>query len=511
MSAIVGSVSDSEDDRDESTTLLPRPQSQGHKFPFLRARVLAIVVPMLLSAAFVSRDTLLSQYLVDRLGQDENKTQDHVAACRSANISADKISDELESKTADLLGQYALLQTIPAFFVCFVFGSYSDFLGRRILLLVPVFTGVVKLLMTSLIIGYHLSLKYMYLAYAVDGLSGSWFTILVAVYAVTADINTETKSRTMSIFLTMCFSAASQAVFSIVSSDLISSLGYFDASLLIVGIGAVSFVVPLFLFPETLHCQQPQIFNTQTKDTHYQAVATDQESCSGRAEENLCTRVESPDTKDWVNPVTQLRRLFGFYLFDGPLRRRAEMTLLLLVFMLLVANEINLGVIDSLYQLHRPFCWGPEQIGRYNAIRAAGSNIIGGLWLAGVQKCLSYEVIAMTGAVFQGAALVYEAFIAFSWQFYIIPILLVPAVPVSAAVRGLLSVKAKPQEQGALFSSIAVVETLCTLASTTSFNKVYSLTLASATPGAVYILMSCCSALAFLLFILYFVVRERRR
>ncbi|GFR73910.1 proton-coupled folate transporter [Elysia marginata] len=476
-------VPESDEETEESTSLLPGGQGQGHygeghkrAFPFLRARVLAILVPMLLSSAFVSRESLLAQYLVERLGRDENKTHTHVNPCHSdLNSSAVKNADELESEAADLISQFALFQTIPAFFACLVFGSYSDFLGRRLLLLVPVFTGVFKLLMTSLIIGFHLSLNYMYLAYAVDGLSGSWFTILIALYSVTADINTGRKSRTFSIFLIMCLSSTSTAGVSIASSDLISSLGFFDASLLITSIGAVAFIIPLVLFPETLHCQRPQIFNTQTEDEQYQEQP-------GRAESPpLLPAVETHPTlseppagheRDWVNPVTQLRRLFGFYLFDGTARQRAEMILLLLVFMFTAANEINQGSIDALYQLHRPFCWGPKQIGYYNAIRAGGSNIFGGLWLFLLKKCLPFEVIGIVGVTFQGVALAYEAFVVASWQFYI----------------------------SALFSSIAVVETLCNLASTPSYNKVYSLTLGSSTPGAVYLLMASCSGAAVLLF-----------
>ena len=101
----------------------------------------------------------------------------------------------------------------------------------------------------------HLSLKYMLLAYAVDGLAGSWFTVLLALYSVTADINTGKKSRTLSILSIICLSSVAQAGVSVATSDLISSLGFFYASLLISCIGGVAFVIPLVLMPETLHCK----------------------------------------------------------------------------------------------------------------------------------------------------------------------------------------------------------------------------------------------------------------
>ncbi|RUS82484.1 hypothetical protein EGW08_009747 [Elysia chlorotica] len=499
---------DNEEESEEDTpTLQDCPYgSQKKTFPFLRARILAFLVPMLIGPAIVTRDMLLAQYLVDRLGRDENKTQKDGNVCDSLeNSTAVPNANELESKTADLMGQYALLQTIPALFACLVFGSFSDYLGRRFLLLLPLFTGLFKVAMTTLIIRFHLSLSFLYLASAVDGMSGSWFTLLIALYSVTADINIGATSRTLSIFLIMCLSAASTAAVSIAVSDVISSLGFYDASLLTSAIAAVAFVVPLFLFPETLRCQQPHIYTTQAEEK----FGPDLPDPNFPEDEVHLVRSETSSPRGWVNLVTHLRRLFGFYLFVGTARQRAEMVLLLLIFTFPVANEINLGAIDTLYQMHKPFCWGPRQIGSYNAIRSGGSNILGGVWMALLQKCLPFEVIGMTGCIFQGTALVFEAFVAFSWQFYIIPALLIPAVPISAVVRGIMSMKAKPHEQGALFSSIAVVECACNLVSTTSFNKVYSLTLGSSMPGAIYLLMASCSTVAVFLYIAYFLVRER--
>ncbi|GFO16197.1 proton-coupled folate transporter [Plakobranchus ocellatus] len=502
-------MSTDDDSKDDPSTPLLRGHNsrrakERRKFPFLRARILAIIVPTFVGSALSSRESLMAQYLVARIGGDRNVTHKHVNPCHSdTNSSAVREANDVQAEAADLLSHYALIQVIPAFFACLVFGSYSDFLGRRVLLLVPIFTTLVKVILTSLIIGYHLSLNYFYLAYGVDGLSGSWFTILIAIYSLTADINAKEKSRTLSIFAMMCISSVTQAGVSIAMSDLIDSLGFFDASLLITAISAVAFLLPLVSLPETLHCHQLEITNSIPPSQEYE------NEISHNPKPDLPEAASKSTAQKWINPAHQLHRIFGFYISYGTIRHRLEMVILMLIFMFPAANEINLSAIDALYQLNRPFCWGPREIGYYSAIRSGGSNVVGGIWMAILQKCLPFEALGLLGVLAQAVGLGFEGLIKISWQFYLVPAILAPAVGISAIVRGMMSIKARPDQQGALFSSIAVMECLTTLASTTSYNKVYSATVDLSMPGAVYLLMAACALTAVILYLLYFVIREK--
>ena len=94
--------------------------------------------------------------------------------------------------------------------------------------------------------------------------------------------------------------------------------------------------------------QKPRVYNTQTSEEKYQ----DPTDPPPPLDDDCQLLGSEPSTsQDWLNPLTHLRRLFGFYVIDGTVRQRAEMIIFLLIFMFPVANEINLGAIDALYQV----------------------------------------------------------------------------------------------------------------------------------------------------------------
>lgn len=463
------------EDGEESTPLIKRNfhDSNPH-FSVARARIVSIVIPVLTMSAGSARDTLMAQYIVERLKADRGLSNNETepAPCNlELNDSRAREADELQAEASELLTNLNLTLCIPAFFTCLIIGSYSDFLGRRILLMFPVFSHLLRMAITTCIIKFDLDLNYTYIGYGIDGLAGSWFAILLGLFALTADMNTTKHDRTFWIYVIGCAATIMSAGANVAVGYLIGYVGYFYACLLLVSMMLASFLILIFTLQETLPvCLRPKEM--------------------GR------------------NPFLHIRRIVSFYIFDGTIRKRATFCLCLLLFVFGVANDLNIGSMDTLYQLHRPFCWNSKEIGNYNAIRTAGTSFFGVLLLKFLQCCMSDEKIGMMGILSQGVGLTFEAYIQVSWHFYFVPILLTPTSPFSAIVRTMMSMLAGPDQQGAVFSSIAVVETLCNLVSTTAFNKIYAATV-SYMPGAVYLVMASCSYLTFLLFGVYFCIYER--
>ncbi|CAL1533854.1 unnamed protein product [Lymnaea stagnalis] len=463
------------EDGEESTPLIKRSYHDSDpQFSVVRARIVSIVIPVLTMSAGSARDTLMAQYIVKRLSSDRGlgTNETDTAPCNvELNDSRAKEADELQAEASDLLTNLNLTLCIPAFFTCLIIGSYSDFLGRRLLLMFPVLSHLLRMALTTCIIKFNLDLNYTYIAYGIDGLAGSWFAILLGLFALTADMNASKHDRTFWIYFIGCATTIMSAGANVAVGYLIDYVDFFYACLLLVAMMLISFLVLIFTLQETL-------------PVHLRPKGM------GR------------------NPLSHVRRIVSFYIFDGTVRRRMTFCLCLLLFVFGVANDLNVGSMDTLYQLHRPFCWSSKEIGNYNAIRSAGTAFLGVLLLKFLQCCMSDEKIGMIGILSQGVGFTFEAYIQVSWHFYFVPILLTPTSPFSAIVRTMMSVLAGPDQQGAVFSSIAVVETICNLVSTTAFNKIYAVTV-SYMPGAVYLVMASCSYLTFLLFGVYFCIHER--
>ncbi|CAG5130692.1 unnamed protein product [Candidula unifasciata] len=441
------------------------PEHQHGPVSVLKVRIISAVVPVFSLSASSARDSIVAQYLVDRLANDQgylNLTD--VASCSGdANSSVLATANDIQSQASDLQTYYSYAQCVPAIFICLFIGSYSDYLGRRFLLLLPLFTVLVKMIITTCIIRFHLDLRFMYLAYGFDGLSGSWYALLMAMFALTADICTKESDRSFWIFFTSFSSAIVNAVLNIVGGYLISNYGFTEASILLSCMLAVSFFIPLFFLPET--------------------------------------HLHRPKTKEY-NPLVHMRRIFGFYFFDGSPRRKATFCLGILIFIIAVSYLIYQASLDALYQMHQPFCWDANQIGYYSSARGAGAFVAGAVILKILQKCMADKYIAMLGLLCQGGSLIFQAFVWESWQFYLVPAIGAPGTSVTAIVRALLSLQTGPDKQGALFSSIAVVEAVVGLASAAAWYQIYSSTVGFM-PGFVYVTMAACCFLSFVLFIIY--------
>ncbi|BFZ07210.1 hypothetical protein BsWGS_10249 [Bradybaena similaris] len=457
-------------EKPESSQLLQKSSTADKPhYSLLRARITAAFIPVF--ALTANKESLLTQYIVRRL-EDEaglsNITQ--TSSCTdSVNSSDTEVGDDPQAQASELLSYCNLAQTIPAFIACLLLGSYTDYIGRRRLLLMPVFTNFVKAALVCCIVRFNLDFGFIYLAYGIDGVAGSIYFTHLALYSFTADTSASKKERTFWIYAVSCASSTMSAVVNIVVGQLIKSYGFFEAGIFLSGMAFVGFTVPLIFLPETLQQRR---------------------SIKG------------------VSPLTHLRKICGFYFLDGSVRRRATFCVCFLMFAIGIVNDQHLASIDAMYQMHAPFCWDSVQIGNYSAIRTAGGHFLALILYKLLQMCMAIEPIGMLGVVFQAGALVLEAFIKVSWMFYLVPVLLIPHCLTASVIRTMFSMLAGPDHQGAVFSSISFVEALCSLVSSQIYNRIYSATVAFM-PGAVYLVMASVCCVTFALFGVYFKVREK--
>ncbi|KAH9513761.1 hypothetical protein Btru_042053 [Bulinus truncatus] len=369
----------------EYTPLLQKSNHDNQpSFSIIRARIVSVVIPVLALSAGTARDTLMAQYIVSKLTAERGlaKNETDKAPCNvELNDSRAHEADLVEAETSELLTNLSFAMCGPAFIICVLVGSYSDFVGRRLVLVMSVLAYLLRMVITAVIVKFDLDLDYLYLAYGIEGIGGSWFVMLVGLYSLTADINTTKHDRTFWINFISCATTLVSAGANVTVGYFIVYVGYFYAFLLLLSMVCVAFVVVVFILPETL-------------PVHRRPKAIGK------------------------NPLLYVRRVASFYVFDGPLRRRATFIVCLFVFAIGVATEINLGSMDALYQLRRPFCWVSSQIGNYVAIRNAGTAFFGTVLFKLMQCCIAEERLGMLAILSMGAALTFEAFIQVDWHFY---------------------------------------------------------------------------------------------
>jgi len=211
-----------------------------------------------------------------------------------------------------------------------------------------------------------------------------------------------------------------------------------------------------------------------------------------------------PDKKEY-HLLGNIRRISGFFFTQGTSKKKITLGLGLWIFFFVTINQLSIGKIDSLYQMNKPFCWSSLEIGIYGGTKMVGQFLTGLILLKLLQKCLSVEWIILLAAVSQAVSYAMEGFVTTDWQFAVIPVIGILGCTAPPIARGIMSSLSGPHDQGAIFSSLAIMEVLCMTASNFCLLNVYSATVAMM-PGAVYLLMTGFSCAGACLIVVYICV-----
>lgn len=203
--------------------------------------------------------------------------------------------------------------------------------------------------------------------------------VLIAFCAIVADTNETTVQRILWLTIINVLSSISTAVSSIISGIAIKELGYFQTSVFLAALCALCFLIPLVFLRETKPNQEIRTLN-------------------------FCKNVG---------------KVFGFFLFDGTLWHKLTFITCLSMFFFAVINEFGVTAIDTLYQLHRPFCWSSKLIGYYSALKTGGGYFLAMALMAALKSRVKMEYIGILAAVSQGASFCFQAFVKTTWQFFL--------------------------------------------------------------------------------------------
>ncbi|XP_061924086.1 proton-coupled folate transporter [Entelurus aequoreus] len=424
----------------EDDLQLPPPSARTAGPPFACPLPVSVEPVMFLSVFAVALQApLFTQYLWDRISEDVGYNASKSPACGNSSAKPDALEKEVETLTAhwnlyiNLAGFSVSLLVVP------LLGSWSDFAGRRPVLIIPSVGLAIQVVVYLVVMYLKLPVAYLLVGRLLSGLSGDFNAILAACFAYVADTS-DRKARTFRVaVLESCIGLSGMSA-SIIGGQWKRMQGYINPFWLALATSLASALYAFLFVPESV-VKDPSAKLLTLR--HHKAV--------------------------WHIFSTGGNEAGGTF-------RRYALWLYMLCFFLAVTVHTGSRELLVLYELSPPLCWGPALVGYGSAALnlAYLSSLLG---LRFLQYWLEDSWVAVISLASNIAGLVVFS-VANNTQLmftgYGLSFLFVAVTPV---LRSKLSKLVSQSEQGALFSAVACVETLCFLVGSGLFNSLYPATL----------------------------------
>ncbi|XP_017288849.1 proton-coupled folate transporter [Kryptolebias marmoratus] len=373
---------------------------------------------------------LCTQYLWDRISEDLGYNGTKSSGCGNSSAEPDPVQKEVETLTAHWNLYISLGGFLVGMLVVPLLGSWSDAAGRRLVLVLPNLGLALQAAVYLAVMYLRLPVACFLAGRLLSGLSGDFNAVLAGCFAYVADVS-DRRSRTLRVAVLEACLGVSGMLASIIGGQWRRAQGYINPFWLVLATNLVSALYAYLFVHESV---RPDPGATLLTAHHHKAV--------------------------W--------RLY----WTGGVRLR----LYALCFFLVVTVHFGCRELYVLYELSAPLCWGPALIGYGSAAQhlAYLSSLLG---LRLLQRCLVDSWVALAGLASNVTGLLVFS-VADSTQLmftgYALCFLFMAATPV---LRSKLSKLVDPSEQGALFASVACIESFSYLVGSSVFNSLYPATL----------------------------------
>ncbi|XP_030250042.1 proton-coupled folate transporter isoform X2 [Sparus aurata] len=384
---------------------------------------------------------LSTQYLWDRISEDLGYNGSRRSECSNSSAPPDPLQKEVETLTAHWSLYISLAGFSVGLLVVPLLGSWSDFAGRRPVLIIPNLGMAVQVVVYLVVMYLKLPVVYFLVGRILSGLSGDFNAILAGCFAYVADTS-DRRSRTFRVAVLEACIGISGMLASIIGGQWRQAQGYINPFWLVLATNlAAALYTYLFVRESVLTDPSAKLVTSR----HHKAV--------------------------W-----HLFSTGGSTTEAGGRVHRRNLWLYTLCFFLVVSVHFGCRELFVLYELSSPLCWGSALIG-YGSAANNLAYLTSLLGLKIMQRCLADSWVGLIGLASNITGLVVFS-VADSTQLmftgYGLSFLFMAVTPV---IRSKLSKLVDPSEQGALFASVACVESLCFLVGSGVFNSLYPATL----------------------------------
>lgn len=428
-----------------------------------------LVIPycFLYTAAYVMSSAVFVQYIYNRVQNemfpDKEKFNISVGCDANTSDSHYKKQVSVQEKASDWNMYFSLAAGVPAMFASIIFGSSSDRFGRKFLFFLPCLGALIRMSVCSAGIYFNFNFLYFLIGFLLEGLTGYIATMLLVSFTYIADITPpKGKQRSFGITMIELINGVAATVTSFGTGYFIQYTGYFYPMLTAGVLVFVCLVLVIFIqesFPEDKRSMNESVFE-------------------------------------------KLKTIYSLFFGESNRGRRWMYNSLMFVFLLTMFTSFGRQSVEPLYQLGSPFCWSPEKLGYFSSLKSLLQQIFGMGVIKLLQKVMSDEAIAMLGCVSFGASFVIEGLAQSDLLMYIVPVVGVCGLLTVPIIRSLLSKLTLPDHQGAIFSTIAAMETVINIGGTVAANEIYSHTL-DFYSGSVFFIFTGCNFICFIMMGVY--------
>lgn len=365
---------------------------------------------------------------------------------------------QVESSSNHLLVYCQVAYAIPSIALTIVVGPLMDRFGRKIGMIVPILGTTIQGIMSIFIVTFDLNPYYFILANFVGGSFGGLTSILAASFSYVADI-TSLRWRSLRIGIVE------------------AAIGF--------GVGVGEFLSGYWLHRINCGFMPPLYFFTASSLflLAYTALFLP---------ESL-TRSERKNLKG-KSPRGVRAYIEGFGLFCGRLPPVSTWKIYVATITICVVglNLFGAMLIDVYFLKALPFDFNSLQIGTFESVRSVSQGLSNVLFMGVFVSLKVGDVwIMLAGVLCHATCCMLLGFSTKAWQIYAVaPVKGIEGLVWSAG-RGLLSKQVKPEQQGAIFSIIASLESVVTLLAGVIWPLIFPFTLQHGMrTGMTYIFMA---------------------
>ena len=265
-----------------------------------------------------------------------------------------------------------LSASVPSIIMALLLGAWSDKVGRKIVMMLPIIGGLVEATFILMIMYANLPIYVLFVGSFINGMCGFFTTMILAVFSYMADITEESK-RALRLGIIEAIAFISGMISHLTSGWWIKHLGFKSPYWLILTLHTLNLLYVIFILPETI------------------------------------IKPERKSLKDLFNKshIKRIIRLFSKASYD----KKWPLIGLMLASAFMMVSSIGFGSVIVLYALDTPFCCSPIMIGYFLAesmfVQAIGAMF--GFFV--LRKCISEMTLTQIGFVSIVSSLVMMAFI----------------------------------------------------------------------------------------------------
>ncbi|XP_060686811.1 proton-coupled folate transporter isoform X3 [Hemiscyllium ocellatum] len=378
--------------------------------------------------------------------------------CRNLSLHPEE-SLVTQSKAAYVLLLYTAVLTILSIPPSILLGAWSDQAGRKLGMILPSIGsslgGAVLIVMVQV---KQMSVYWCVFASALIGIFGNYVAIFLSVFSYVADITTD-GNRTMRIGIVQSMIYIGGTVGYLLSGWLLQNYTFTHVFGVYCGCQVISIFYVLLWLRESNPAERVQIAVTANDRVLKKSIFL----YASRTWETFSKARGGQD--------------------------RLKLYLIFLCVVLIYVCSTGEQSILILFLTYPPQHFSVELYGIYSAIKMflAGATLIG--LFPFMLHCVKEMTLAKVGVLVRLASLVLLGFSTQAWMVFLSAVMNSLSGFTGAVLQSVASNIVERNEQGAMFSCMASIETICVIIGTTVFDALYPQTLTSF-PGFSFIVMA---------------------